>query len=76
MAATTKKTQSMPLEQILERLDEISIKLDSDLPLDTALSLYEEGVKLIKDANKLIENAEAKIKTLDPQNLIEEQENA
>lgn len=72
----TKKTQSMPLEEILSRLDEISLKLDSDLPLDTALSLYEEGVKLIKDANKLIETAEAKIKTLNPKNLAEEQENA
>ena len=42
----------------------------------TALSLYEEGVKLIKDANKLIETAEAKIKTLNPKNLAEEQEDA
>lgn len=74
--AATKKSQSMTLEEILQRLDEISQKLDSDLPLDTALSLYEEGVKLIKEANALIENAESKIKTLNPQNLPEENENA
>lgn len=74
--AATKKTQSMPLEEILQRLDDISQKLDSDLPLDTALSLYEEGVKLIKEANGLIESAEAKIKTLNPKNLSEENENA
>ncbi|MBE6623945.1 MAG: exodeoxyribonuclease VII small subunit [Ruminococcaceae bacterium] len=48
------------------RLDEISQKLDSDLALDEALALYEEGVGLIKSANKLITDAEIKIRTLDP----------
>ena len=56
----------MTLEKMLERLDEIAIKLDSDLPLDEALSLYEEGVGLIKASNKLINEAEAKIRVLDP----------
>jgi exodeoxyribonuclease VII small subunit len=61
-----KKKTDMPLEKILERLDEISVKLDSDLPLDEALSLYEEGIGLIKSANKIINDAEIKIRTLDP----------
>ncbi len=61
-----KKKTDMPLEKILERLDEISLKLDSDLPLDEALSLYEEGIGLIKSANKIINDAEIKIRTLDP----------
>ncbi len=61
-----KKTTDMPLEKMLERLDEIALKLDSDLPLDEALALYEEGVKLIKASNKLISDAEAKIKVLNP----------
>jgi exonuclease VII small subunit len=30
------------------------------------LSLYEEGVGLIRSANKLISDAEIKIRTLDP----------
>jgi exodeoxyribonuclease VII small subunit len=71
----SKKKNPESLEKMLERLDEISIKLDSDLPLDEALSLYEEGVGLIKAANKLIEEAEVKIKTLDPKNNDEVQEN-
>ena len=62
----TKKKTDMPLEKILERLDDISLKLDSDLPLDEALSLYEEGIGLIKSANKIINDAEIKIRTLDP----------
>jgi exodeoxyribonuclease VII small subunit len=70
-----KKKTPESLEKMLERLDEISTKLDSDLPLDEALSLYEEGVGLIKSANKLIEEAEIKIKTLDPESSDEVDEN-
>lgn len=61
-----KKKNDQSIEKMLIRLDEISQKLDSDLPLDEALSLYEEGVGLIKSANKLIADAEIKIRTLDP----------
>ena len=61
-----KKNTDMPLEKMLERLDEIAVKLDSDLPLDEALALYEEGVGLIKESNRLISEAEAKIKVLAP----------
>lgn len=67
-----KKKTDMPLEKILERLDEISQKLNTDLPLDDALELYEEGVGLIKTANKMIGSAEAKIKTLNIQDIGEE----
>jgi exodeoxyribonuclease VII small subunit len=65
----TKKKTDLSLEKMLERLDEISTKLDSDIPLETALSLYEEGVGLIKSANTLISEAEAKIRVLDIKNL-------
>ena len=61
-----KKKTEQSIENMLKRLDEISQKLDSDLQLDDALSLYEEGVGLIKSANKLISAAEIKIRTLDP----------
>ena len=61
-----KKKTEQSIENMLKRLDEISQKLDSDLPLDDALSLYEEGVGLIKSSNKLISDAEIKIRTLDP----------
>jgi len=61
-----KKKTELSIEKMLIRLDEISQKLDSDLALDEALALYEEGVGLIKSANKLITDAEIKIRTLDP----------
>lgn len=65
----TKKKTDLSLEKMLERLDEISTKLHSDIPLETALSLYAEGVGLIKSANTLISEAEAKIRVLDIKNL-------
>lgn len=61
-----KKKQEKTFEQAMTRLDEIAAKLDCDLPLDEALALYEEGVGLIKYANKMISDAETKIRTLDP----------
>ena len=70
-----KKKSDMPLEKMLERLDEIAIKLDSDLPLEEALTLYEEGVGLIKESGRLIAEAEARIKVLDPTNFSEGSEN-
>ena len=69
-----KKKTDMPLEKMLERLDEIATKLDSDLPLDEALTLYEEGVGLIKESGRLIADAEARIKVLDPTSFSEETE--
>ena len=69
-----KKKEEISLEKMLARLDEIAIKLDSDLPLDEALSLYEEGVGLIKESGRLIADAEARIKVLNPADF--EKENA
>lgn len=43
------------LESILERLE------SKNTSLDESLSLYEEGIKLYKHCNKLLENAELKI---------------
>ena len=43
------------LESILERLE------SKNTSLDESLSLYEEGIKLYKYCNKLLENAELKI---------------
>ena len=44
------------LESILERLE------SKNTSLDESLSLYEEGIKLYKHCNKLLENAELKIR--------------
>ena len=49
-------------EESYEKLEEILMKLESkNTSLDESLSLYEEGIKLFKHCNKLLEDAELKI---------------
>ena len=46
----------------MERLDEIVDKISNKaLPLDEALKLYEEGVKIVKDLEKQLEDAKDKV---------------
>lgn len=59
-----KKKTDFSIEAALSRLDEISARLESDLPLEEALALYGEGVSLIKEAEKRLSEAEKKIKVL------------
>lgn len=52
-------------ETSLKRLEEITQKLESsDLDLDDALSLYEEGVKLCRVCATKLSEAEKKVKKL------------
>ena len=49
-------------EEAYDKLEEILMKLESkNTSLDESLSLYEEGIKLFKHCNKLLEDAELKI---------------
>ena len=46
----------------MERLDEIVDKISNrTLPLDEALKLYEEGVKIVKELEKELEEAKEKV---------------
>lgn len=54
--------EKITFEKALERLEEIAVKLeDSSEGLDSAVKLYEEGVKLAGLCNKYIDEAEQKI---------------
>lgn len=56
------KKESMTFEQSLKRLDEIVSKMErGDVPLEEALSLFEEGTALVKSCSKLLDEAELKI---------------
>ncbi len=49
-------------EQALGRLSEVLKELESDeVPLDKAIALYEEGMKLSKMCSKKLEEAELRI---------------
>lgn len=52
-------------EKSLTRLEEVVKRLEStDLSLDEAMKLFEEGVKLSRDCQKQLEDAEGKVEIL------------
>ena len=57
--------KEITFEQALERLENIVASLENgDAPLDESLTLFEEGVKLVKLCNNKLENAEEAVKQL------------
>lgn len=69
MSATPNKAPEAPrkgeFEKSLARLEEVVQRLEStDLPLDEAMKLFEEGVKLSRDCQKQLEEAEGKVEIL------------
>lgn len=56
------KTASASFEQSITRLDEIVRKMEKgDVPLEQALSLFEEGTALVASCNELLDKAEMKV---------------
>ncbi len=61
----TKKKITKSFEQNLKRLQEISELLDnSDIGLEEAINLYEEGIVLSQDCLNVLKNAELKVTEL------------
>lgn len=57
--------KEITFEKAMERLEEIVNSLESgESPLDKSLSLFEEGVKLVKLCNEKLEKAEESVKKL------------
>lgn len=60
MSNESKKEESFEIK--LERLEEIVSKVENEvLPLDKAMAYYQEGIKLIKDCEKLLKDAKSKV---------------
>ena len=58
-------TENSTYEEIIERINEIVKLLESpEASLDGSVALFEEGVKLIGRANKMLEEAEQKVRFL------------
>ena len=65
MAESSKSGKPEIFEKNLERLDGIVRQLeDADLPLEKALQLYEEGMKLSEVCHKQLEEAEGRVEIL------------
>ena len=74
MSPAKKNTQS--IESRLTELEAIVEELESgDLELDQALKKFEQGVKLSRECQKTLEDAELKIKILMDNELKETDEN-
>lgn len=57
--------KTMSFEEAMERLEDTVRKLESGtLPLDDAISAYEEAVKLVKICNEKLDCAEQKVRIL------------
>jgi len=65
MSQSAKSDKPEPFEKNLARLDAIVHELeDTDLPLEKALVLYEEGMKLSESCHKQLEEAEGRVEIL------------
>jgi exodeoxyribonuclease VII small subunit len=65
MSQPAKAAKPESFEKNLERLDAIVRQLeDADLPLEKALQLYEEGMKLSEVCQKQLREAEGRIQIL------------
>ena len=59
------KEEDVNFEEAMEKLEKIAEELESeDLSLDTSVKKFEEGMKLSKKCNELLQNAEKKITIL------------
>ena len=57
--------KEMKFEESMQTLEEIAKELESgELDLDESMSKFEEGMKLSKKCNEILENAEKKITIL------------
>lgn len=65
MSQPSKPAKPESFEKNLDRLDAIVRQLeDADLPLEKALELYEEGMKLSEVCQKQLQEAEGRIQIL------------
>lgn len=65
MSQSSKPAKPDSFEKNLERLDAIVRQLeDADLPLEKALQLYEEGMKLSEVCQRQLHEAEGRIQIL------------
>lgn len=59
------KIEGLSFEEAVKKLEEIAAALEREgVDLDTSLKLYEDGIKLVRYCNGLLEGAQRKIKML------------
>lgn len=62
---TSEEVQPLSFEEAMERLEDIVSRLESgDVPLETAIELFQEGMKLSQQCGAKLEQVERKIEVL------------
>ncbi|MBQ8956604.1 MAG: exodeoxyribonuclease VII small subunit [Lachnospiraceae bacterium] len=62
----SEKSKKMSIEESFEYLDEVIDKMeDPDITLEESFSLYEKGMKVLKEASKAVDEVEKKVKLID-----------
>lgn len=57
--------EELNFEEAMKRLEEIATELEkNDIDLDSSVAKFEEGMKLSKQCNKMLEDAEKRISIL------------
>ena len=57
--------KEVKFEELIEKLEDITIKLEKEhLSLDESVKLFEEGMKISKECNSKLEDAEKRITIL------------
>lgn len=60
-----KKEENKSFEELMQSLEEIVGQLEKgDLNLDDSVTKFEEGMKISKECNKILENSEKRISIL------------
>jgi len=63
--AQHKKTDNFNFEKSLQQLDKVVAKMEQgDIPLEESLKHFEEGIKLIRDCQEALTDAEQKVEIL------------
>ena len=57
--------EEINFEEAMKRLEQITVELEKgDLSLDESVKKFEEGIKLSKECNKILEDSEKRINIL------------
>ncbi len=71
----TDKTETVNFEKSFQELQSIINRLEaSDLPLEEALKLYEQGQKLADQCAQILEAAQLRVEMLNPAKLLPEED--
>ncbi|MBQ7583591.1 MAG: exodeoxyribonuclease VII small subunit [Lachnospiraceae bacterium] len=69
----SERSKKLSIEESFDYLDEVIEKMeDPDIPLEESFSLYEKGMKVLKQAAEAVDEVEKKVKLIDDEGKTED----